>query len=278
MSAAGAGGARHGPSEIRKVANGQLLSGEGDVVDYEFKRRYRAFTPPLLDLGDVEPDGGRMDHVGARLGKVVREILAQDMRPLVLGGDHSVTHYVLERILARGAPFGLLHFDAHPDMGPSRTVSHANVFQAAVESSSVVRIVQIGLRGTERITPYARRVPCPKRSVITAREAQRGLALESLQALPRDIPYYLSFDIDCIDAAVARETGTPLFGGLSFDLATELVDYIARTFTLLGVDIVEVSGPPSAMNAAATVAASLLQRCLLGESPFESLSPDVYVL
>jgi arginase family enzyme len=278
FAAAGAGGARLGPTEIRKVANGALLTGQGDVVDYELQRLYPAFAPQLADLGDVEPDGARLDHVGARLCKVVSEVLDHGMRPLVLGGDHSVTHYVLAQLIARGQPFGILHFDAHADMGPSRTLSHANVFQAALASSTVERIVQIGLRGIERMSPFARRQACPKRCVVTAREAREGRARELLEALPKDLPYYLSFDIDCIDGAVARETGTPLFGGLGVALATELVDYAARHFRLLGADFVEVSGPPSAINASATIAASLLARCVLGDSPFEPLSSDVYVI
>jgi arginase family enzyme len=278
MSAAGSGGARHGPSEIRKVVNGSLLTGEGDVVDYEFKRFYPALTTLVADLGDVEPDGGRMDHVGARLGKVVSEVLQHGMRPLVLGGDHSVSHYVLEQLIARGERFGILHFDAHPDMGPSRTVSHANVFGAAIESPCVDRIVQIGLRGIERITPFATRMDCPKRTVITARETRQGLALDALESLPKDLPYYLTFDIDCLDAALARETGTPLFGGLSVECALELVDHIARNFRLLGADFVEVSGPPSAINSSATIAASLIHRCLLGDVPFEPLSAQIHVI
>jgi arginase family enzyme len=279
FAAGGIGGARQGPAEIRKVVNGSLLSGEGEIVDYEFQRLYPAFAPPLADLGDVEPDGGRLDHVGARLRKAVDDVLAYGMRPLVLGGDHSITHYVLEALIARGEPFGLLHFDAHADMGPSRTLSHANVFEAAIESPCVASIVQIGLRGIERTTPFARRVPCPKRRVITAREALAGRAQQLLESLPKDLPYYLSFDIDCIDGAVARETGTPLFAGLSVALATELVDYVARHFRLLGADFVEVSGPPSALNASATIAAGLLARCILGEAEFEPLSAtEVHVL
>lgn len=278
MSAAGLGGARHGPSEIRKVVNGALLTGEGEVVDYEFKRLYRACSPKLADLGDIEPDGGRMDHVGARLGKVMRELLQHGMRPLVLGGDHTVTHYALAAAIERGERFGIVHFDAHADLGPSRTLSHANVFREAIESPCVERLLQIGLRGIERVSPFARRVACPKRSVVTAREARLGLALRALESLPKDLPYYLSFDIDCVDPAIARETGTALFGGLSFELASELVDYAARSLTLLGADFVEVSGPPSALNGAATIAASLLARCVLGESPFEPLPSDVHVL
>lgn len=278
MGALGQAGARHGPTEIRKVVNGSLLTSEGDVIDYELGRLYPAFAPSIADLGDIEADGGRLDHVGARLGKTVHEIFEHGMRPLVLGGDHSLTHFVLAQALTRGEHFGILHFDAHADLGPSRTLSHANVFSAALESPLVERLVQIGLRGIERVSPFARRVPCPKRTAISARDTQRGLALATLEKLPKDIPYYLTFDIDCIDAAIARETGTPLFGGLSFELALELVDYIARHFTLLGADFVEVSGPPSTTNASATITASLLARCVLGESPFEILSSDTYVI
>jgi arginase family enzyme len=152
------------------------------------------------------------------------------------------------------------------------------VFREAIESPRVEHIVQIGLRVVERMTPYASRTPCEKRTVVSAREAARGRALDVLEALPRDLPYYLSFDIDCIDGALARETGTPALGGLSFELASQLVDYAARTFDLLGVDFVEVSGPQAALNGAASVAAALLQRTLMGESSFETLTSDVYVM
>jgi arginase family enzyme len=279
LAAGGAGGARLGPTEIRKVVNGSLLTGQGDVVDHELLRLYPAFAPQLADLGDIEADGGRLDHIGARLQKAVSEVLARDMRPLVLGGDHSITHFVLEALIARGEPFGLLHFDAHADMGPSRTLSHANVFAAAIESPCVQSIVQIGLRGIERMTPFSRRVPCPKRRVVTAREALGGRAQALLESLPRELPFYLSFDIDCIDAAVARETGTPLFAGLGVGLATELVDFAARHLRLIGADFVEVSGPPSALNASATIAARLLARCILGDAEFAPLSAaEIHVL
>lgn len=276
MAAAGAGGARHGPAEIRRVVNGPLLSGEGDVLDHEFGRLYRGLTLQVSDLGDVDPDGARMDHVGERLEKVVRELLAHQLRPLLLGGDHSLTHYVLRALIARGQRFGIIHFDAHHDMGPSATVSHANVFTQAIASDCVASIVQIGLRVIERVSPYATRAPCPKRQIVNARAARGGAAMRVLSQLPRDIPYYLSFDIDCIDGAVARETGTPAFAGLSVELASELVDYVARTFLLIGADFVEVSGPQLQPNASALIAASLLQRVLLGDRQFEALSSDVY--
>jgi arginase family enzyme len=279
LASGGLGGARLGPSEIRKLANHTLISGEGDVIDHDFKRLYPAFLPNVIDLGDVDPEGARMDHVGARLQKVVRELLRLGVRPLLLGGDHSITHYALLELMESAESFGILHFDAHADLGPSRVLSHANVFGAALRSPRVKSLVQIGLRGVERVNPYASREACAKRTVISAREVKQGLALAALEQLPTDLPYYLSFDIDCLDGALARETGMPLFGGLDFDRALELVDLISRRFQLLGADFVEVAGGQSgSVNAAASIAVSLLQRCLLGESPWEELSTDRYVL
>jgi len=278
LGALGPGGARQGPTEIRKRVSGPLLCGEGDVIDAELRRLYPALQTHVADLGDVDPEGMRMDHVGARLAKVVRELLGHRMKPLILGGDHAVTHYALNELIARGTSFGILHFDAHHDMTPSPSLSHANVFRAAIDSACVAHIVQIGLRVIERMPLYAVRSPCPKRTIVTAREALRGDALRVLAELPRDIPYYLTFDIDCIDASIVRETGTPELGGLDVACAVELVDYIARTFTLIGADFVEVAAAQGSYNAAASIAASLLSRCVIGASPFEPLPNDVYDL
>jgi arginase family enzyme len=273
-NALAASGARHGPAEIRRLVNGPLLSGEGDVVDWELRRLYPELRLDVLDLGDVDPEGARMDHVGSRLRKVLRELFAAGVRPLLLGGDHSITHYVLSELIEHVPTVGVIHFDAHADILPSRTLSHASVFRIAVDDARIDPLLQLGLRTIERVSPYARRKPCPKRIVVTAREASR--ALEVLEQLPRDRPYYLSFDIDCIDAAAARETGTPAFGGLSFERASELVDYVARSFDLVGADFVEVSAAQGTLHASASMAASLVQRCLLGKARFEPLTTDVY--
>jgi arginase family enzyme len=278
LGALGPGGARHGPSEIRKRISAPLLRGEGDVIDAELRRRYPALRPVIGDLGDVDPEGMRMDYVGARLAKIVRELLAHGMKPLILGGDHALTHYVLAEAISRGERFGILHFDAHHDLTPSPSLSHANVFRVAIDSPCVTQLVQIGLRVIERMPPYAVQRACSKRTIVTAREAMRGEALEVLARLPRDIPYYLTFDVDCLDATIVRETGTPELGGLDVACAVELIDYIARTFRLLGVDFVEVAAPQGPFNAAAAIAASLLSRCVIGASPFEPLSNDVYEL
>jgi arginase family enzyme len=278
VGALGPGGARHGPEAIRRALNTGLLFGEGDILDHELGRTYRGFQARLCDLGDVDPDGGRLEHVGLRLRKVVRELWRAGMRPLLLGGDHALTHFVLEEAVLQHERFGVIHFDAHHDLVPSRVVSHANAFRVAIESERVTSFVQLGVSGIERVTPYARADACKKRTLVTAREVMRGKALAVLEGLPKDMPYYLSFDVDCIDGSVVRETGTPSLGGIGYPEALELVDHVARNFELLGADFVEVSGEPSLTNTAAKVAASLLTRVLFGKHAFKPLTSDVYTL
>ena len=64
------------------------------------------------------------------------------------------------------------------------------------------------------------------------------------------------------------------FGTIKTEL--ELVDYAARTLSLLGADFVEVASAGATLNAAALMAAGLLQRVVLGEATFEPPSTDVY--
>ena len=50
---------------------------------------------------------------------------------------------------------------------------------------------------------------------------------EVFKGLP-NIPYYLSFDIDCLSPNVTADTGTPLIGGLTYYQALSLMDYASK--------------------------------------------------
>ena len=46
----------------------------------------------------------------------------------------------------------------------------------------------------------------------------------SIQAInPLPTSHFLTFDVNCLDAAFALGTGTPVIGGLSFDLALKII-------------------------------------------------------
>lgn len=69
------------------------------------------------------------------------------LRPLILGGDHSVSYPVVRAISEKlGGPIDILHFDAHPDLYENfedNYYSHASQFAQIVEGKHVNRLVQV---------------------------------------------------------------------------------------------------------------------------------------
>jgi arginase family enzyme len=286
---ASAPGARHGPRFIREVPSfagvdgpedgsafgrpGLAATAEAEFVDLEFRRHYRRGAR-VVDLGDVRyMPGESITSYGARIGFVAGAILRAGARPVMLGGDHSVTHFVLSALVARGEPFGIVHFDAHHDVTPPplpemNVVWHGNPFWAVLESPLLKRLFQIGLRTFDRVAPGSLRRD-DRVQYRSAREVHRMTVEQVFEGLPDDLPYYLSFDVDVVQPEVAPETGTPVGGGLSYYQAVELVDFAARRFEIVGADFVEVGG--DRRGGAARVTSHCLTQVLFSRSPFEPL-------
>ena len=84
-----------------------------------------AWTEPGTDLKD-----GRLDDEGdlwfnerepgpearARIEDAVASIVDSGRRPLLLGGDHSITYPALRGVRHHHKKLAILHLDAHPDL------------------------------------------------------------------------------------------------------------------------------------------------------------------
>jgi guanidinopropionase len=65
-------------------------------------------------------------------------MLAEDIRPVMVGGDHLCTLTVLRALRKhRGEAFGLILLDSHTDLYPpyfgGKTLTHGNPFRQAIE-------------------------------------------------------------------------------------------------------------------------------------------------
>jgi arginase family enzyme len=254
------------------------------IQDVDFRRQYLPEDMPrVFDVGDVVYEAGEgLDIYGARLAFVTDRVAAAGMRPIIIGGDHSITRYTVGALLGQGQRFGLIHFDAHHDfykgLSPKR-LSHANPFSYLIRNEAIGLMLQVGLRAAfEQVELSARPVHEPKLQYVSALECQSRSPEQVFARLPRGVPFYLSFDIDVMDPAYAPETGTPELGGLSYYQCLTLVDYVARHFDLVGADIVEVGGSDKRVNAAARVAGRILAQVLLGGSRYSGLDTYLYDL
>jgi agmatinase len=67
---------------------------------------------------------------------------------------------------------------------------------------------------------------------------------------------YLTFDIDCLDPAFAPGTGTPVAGGLSSNMALQILRGL-KGLDIVGMDVVEVAPAYDQAEVTALAAATL---------------------
>jgi arginase family enzyme len=287
-------GARHGPWEVRSrfphsmigselPRRGARPSGEpgrrmGPIVDLEMRRQYQAISSTVLDVGNVGYlPGEGIETFGRRLQRVIREVIRHDMRPVTIGGDHSITWPVLEVLFERHPALGILHFDAHHDLYPwtnrstKRRLTHANPFVYVIERPSLAHLRQLGLRTLDRYPADLPPTRNDRVSYLSARELQGMSPEAALGDLPTSIPYYLSFDVDVMAPHLAPATGTPAVGGLSYYQVLDLLDHAFQRLRFVGADFVEVARGADPLNPAAQVVAMFLARFLLAGERSEPL-------
>jgi len=279
VGARGEGGARHGPDAIRKafplrLARSKPKAKLPTVYDLEFHRRIDLGTLELRDLGNVHYVTGESNEAfGERLEWFARQATDGGYCVLGLGGDHSISRSLLRPVLARRQPFGIVHFDAHTDLYdvPRGVHTHGNPFDEVLSSTSLQSFFQVGTRQlrVDRGTP----VVDGRLFAASARDVARLTPEVLFASLNRELPYYLTFDVDCMSPTECPETGTPVPGGLTYYQALELFDWLTRHVKIIGADFVEVTGPVTRRNQAAQVTANLLSRLILSagtDAPLES--------
>jgi len=204
----------------------------------------------VVDAGDVDASPVNLEHAHAAIESRVGEIVRAGARPIVAGGDHSISLPVLRALAARGGALGLVQFDAHIDTWDEDFGSklfHGSPFYYAVTEGLVDprRFVQVGIRGPM----YGPDDFAFQREhgirVIDIEEAGRlgadGIVRE-IRRVAGVGPVYVTFDIDAVDPAFAPGTGTPEVGGFTSREAQQLVRGL-RGLTIAGCDVVEVSPP-----------------------------------
>jgi agmatinase len=177
----------------------------------------------------------------------VRALSAALVRPLVIGGDHSVTLPVLRALAKRHGPLAVVHVDAHLDTSSADVwgddFHHGTPIRHAVTEGLVAHgaLFQIGVRGP-RGGAADDRVTTGIGGTIWSADAlaARGIAYACAELRERigTRPTYVTFDIDAIDPAFAPGTGTPVPGGLSSREALALLRGLAG-LDVCGADVVE---------------------------------------
>ena len=252
-------GTRLGPRAIREASSLQ-------APDAPFGWGYNVMEDfAIADYGDLAFDYAKISDFPDALKSHIAGILAQDTATVTLGGDHFITLPILEAYAEKYGPLSLLQFDAHTDTWADddmERIDHGTFLYKAVKLGLVdpSRSVQVGIRTDNPDTLGF--------NIIDAQQMHgmgpKAVAAE-IQAILKDYPTYLTFDIDCLDPAFAPGTGTPVWGGpSSADMACILRNIAG--IELMGGDVVEVSPPFDTSGATAVAGAHVATEilCLWG--------------
>jgi guanidinopropionase len=248
-------GARFGPRAMREV---ERIGPYNHALKVAPRGECQA-----ADIGDV-PLRSRfsLDASIEDIAAFYARIHKAGVRPLSVGGDHSITYPILQA-LGRDRPVGLVHIDAHCDtMGEieGSKFHHGGPFRQAVLAGVLnpERTIQIGIRGPAEVLwgfSY------DSGMTVLHIEDVDGLGIkgvvERARAVIGDGPTYISFDVDGLDPAFAPGTGTPEAGGLTPREAQAILRGLAG-IDLVGGDVVEVAPQYDATSNTAMVGAQIL--------------------
>lgn len=235
-----------GPSEAPARIRSELFSEANNLwtetgVDLGVDGRLR-------DCGDIEFD--KSWDAWEQIHRHANETLQQGGPAIFLGGDHAITHPLVQVVQKRHPRLTILHFDAHPDIyhdfqGNPR--SHASPFARIMEQRLVERLIQVGIRtatGHQRAQVERFGV-----EVVEARQWRDDIRFEFTT------PVYISVDIDGIDPAFAPGVSHRESGGLSPRQIINLIQSINQP--IVAADIVEYNPRCDVGNMTAVVAAKL---------------------
>jgi len=217
----------------------------------------------VADIGDV-PMRSRysLERCIEDIAAFYGPIRAAGVRPLSVGGDHSITFPILAA-LGHDRPLGLVHIDAHCDTSgeyDDTKFHHGGPFRQAVLAGALdpERAIQIGIRGPAEIFwgfSYDAGM-----TVLHIEDVAR-LGIDGVIAAARrvvgDGPTYISFDVDGLDPAFAPGTGTPEAGGLTPREAQAILHGLAG-IDVVGGDVVEVAPQYDPTSNTAMVGAQML--------------------
>src|SRR5438045_892896 len=138
-------GARLAPREIRTQSS--------LIRPYNYFQKVAPFDRlNVADVGDVDAAPVGIEKCYAQVDDRIGAIADAGARPIVIGGDHSITLPILRALARRHGPLALVQIDSHIDTWDEYfggKYFHGTPFRRAIEEKLIDgrRFVQLGIRG-----------------------------------------------------------------------------------------------------------------------------------
>lgn len=210
-------------------------------------------NPCWNDIGDIELRSG--DEAMDQIENSIRVLLEKGIKPLSLGGDHSVTFPIIKAFAEQYNQLNIFHIDAHPDLYDNfekNPYSHASPFARIMENGLVDKLIQVGIR---TINP-SQQSQIDKFNV----EVYDMINFDSSKKFEFDGPVYITIDLDGLDPAYAPGVSHHEPGGLTTRQALDMIQNLDNE--IVGADIVEYNPDRDINDMTAMVCVKLLKELL----------------
>ncbi|MBS4042871.1 MAG: arginase [Chitinophagaceae bacterium] len=233
-----------------------------------------------------------------RISKSVADTIKAGFFPLVLSGDHSTAGATIAglKMAKPKSKLGVIWIDAHADLHTPYTTPSGNLHgmplaisinedntesgSHELDASTKAQwnalknigkiapkvlpedIVFISLRDYEKEEKFI--IDKYGMKVITTAEFRRKGAENVVRAVMRYLSdctdIYVSFDVDSLDSAISKGTGTPVNNGLKEREAEDLISKLMQVRKISCFEITEVNPTLDKENLMAEIAFNILQR------------------
>ncbi|MDC0433020.1 arginase family protein, partial [bacterium] len=227
------------PFALRSASDRIIVEHASINMDYEDTRSL-ANGINFVDGGDIPLVNNDISAHYLQGEEAVRYAVTKGIIPVTIGGDDGITNPVLRGLDVAGN-IALIQIDAHLDWKSERygeKDGYSSPMRRASELSHVSSIHQIGIRSfgssTEEEVKVARKWGA---DIHTARQVHARGIERVIKALPKDVKFFITLDVDGLDPSVIPGTVALAPGGLLWWQLIDLLDGISERGPIIGLNV-----------------------------------------
>ncbi len=219
----------------------------------------------LIDITpqEIGVNNNNIEESFKAIEQAMDKALSQSSKPIIIGGDHSITYPLMKGILKKYPNAGVISFDAHPDLEPSTIIpSHDSWLRKLIEEGLnniiLLGVRYMGLREAELLREKNIMFFTPEK-IEMDRETIADIVMSKAKEWEK---VWVTIDIDVLDPSFAPGT----FYNEPFGLSSLTLLYFLRRLSFLknivGYDLVEVNPELDIHGITSRIAARIISELL----------------
>jgi len=204
----------------------------------------------LYDVGDITCSDGDLESSQQALAEVVSLLLQANVRPILLGGGHSIALGHYQGIAPHYPGCAIINFDAHYDLRPlaeDGKGSSGTPFTQIANLDSPFHYTCIGIQEQSNSGDLFKTAKELHTNTILARDLHLKGYTHAIPVIEKVLAehehIYLTICLDVFAASVAPGVSAPGPLGLTPWQVLPLIEMIAKSKKVVGLDIAELSPP-----------------------------------